>query len=73
VLCHILALLRWHDAQDALRLQTTDDATGPEEDDDQDYVMYTGLDRDLSGLSTQLLFVSSDGVFFSFFRFDILV
>jgi hypothetical protein len=66
VLCHILALLRWHDAQDALRLQTTDDATGPEEDDDQNYVMDTGLDRDLGGLGTQL-FVSSDGVFLLLF------
>jgi len=36
-LCHILALLRWHDAQDALHRQTTDDAMGPEEDNDQDY------------------------------------
>jgi hypothetical protein len=39
-LCHLLALLRWHDAhdaQDALHSQTTDDAMGPEDDDDQDY------------------------------------
>jgi hypothetical protein len=36
-LCHILALLRWHDAQGALRRQSADDAMGPEEDDDQNY------------------------------------
>lgn len=36
-LCHILALLRWHDAQDALRRQAADDAMGPGEDDDQNY------------------------------------
>jgi hypothetical protein len=49
------------------RCLTTDDATGPEEDDDQNYVMNIGLDRDLGGLGTQLLFVSSDGVFLLLF------
>jgi hypothetical protein len=45
-LCHILALLRWHDAQDALRPQTTDDAMGPEEDDDQNYESFMESEED---------------------------
>jgi hypothetical protein len=34
--------------------------------------MNTALDRDLGGLGTRLLFVSSDGVFLSFPSLDLM-